>query len=492
MQTSFSAGGEDGVKIGLECHVQLTELKTKLFCACSADYRDLEPNTAVCPVCLGLPGTLPVPNRRAFQMAIMIGRALNCSISPVSSFYRKNYTYVDLPKNYQISQYEAADGSRTIARDGYMSLKTNGEKKRVGIWRIQLEEDPGRNVFKGSITTSPETLVDYNRSGVALCEIVTAPDISSPKEARLFAQKLRSIVEHLGVTDASLQGSMRFDANISVGGGKSVEIKNITSFKAVQKALSFEISRQKSLIRRGATVGRETRHFDELRKVTVSLRTKETEEDYRYFRDPDLMPIHLSQRMVSSVEKRMHELPDARAARFVDEYGLPEYDSGVLTASKRLADFFEECVKLYRKPKKISNWLMTELLGYLNEKGLEIDEIKITPRHIVDMIKLIDEKTISGKIGKRVMREMLDSGKDPDEIVRGRGLTKIADASRLIPLVEEVLSESPKAVEDALRDPKARNYLVGQVMRKTKGRADPEMTGRLVSERLASMASGEE
>ena len=285
---------------------------------------------------------------------------------------------------------------------------------------------------------------------------------------------------------------MRFDANISVGGGKSVEIKNITSFKAVQKALSFEISRQKSLRRRGATVGRETRHFDEIRKITVSLRTKETEEDYRYFRDPDLMPIHISGEMVGNVESQMHELPDARAARFVDQYDLPEYNAGVLTASKTLADFFEECVGLYASPRNISNWLMTELLGYLNEKSLEIDEIRITPKHIVDLIKLIDDRTISGKIAKRVMREMLESGESPQEIVRKGRMTKISDASRLAALVDQVFAESPEAVEDARADPKARNYLVGQVMSKTRGMADPETTARLVSEKLASGSRGNE
>jgi len=486
MQTSFP-GLEDGVKIGLECHVQLTKLKTKLFCGCSADYRNREPNTCVCPVCLGLPGSLPVPNKEAFDLAIMIATALNCEISETSSFYRKNYTYVDLPKNYQISMYEAPDGSKTIARNGYLDLNVNGRRKRIGIWRIQLEEDPARNVFKGSITTSPETLVDYNRSGVALCEIVTAPDISSPKEARLFAQKLRSIVEHLGITDGSLQGSMRFDSNISVGGGKSVEIKNISSFKAIQRALSFEISRQKSMVKRGMSITRETRHFDEVRKVTVSLRSKETVEDYRYFRDPDLMPIRLDKGMIESARGKMAELPDARAERFRSQYNLPEYDAGVLTASKRLADFFEDCVKLYDHPKKVSNWLMTELLGFLNEKGLELNQLKIAPGHIVELLTLIDEKRISGKMAKAVMREMMETGKEPRRIVEERKLRKISDASELEVIVSEVFSENPAAVRDALAEDRARNFLVGQVMRKTRGTADPALTNRLVAQKLEEL-----
>ncbi len=487
MENIASGEDQDYVKIGLECHVQLTKLKTKLFCGCSADYRGLEPNTSVCPVCLGLPGTLPVPNRRAFELGLMIANALNCEIPETCSFYRKNYTYVDLPKNYQISMYEAPDGSRTLARGGYLTLKADGQRKKIRIWRIQLEEDPGRNVFKGSITTSPETLVDYNRSGIALCEIVTAPDISSPKEARLFAQKLRSIVEHLGVTDGSLEGSMRFDANISVGGGKVVEIKNITSFKAVQRALGFEVTRQKSLRKRGVVVGRETRHYDELRKITVSLRSKETVEDYRYFRDPDLMPIRITSEMVESVRRMMPELPDSRAERFVSQYGLPEYDAGVLTASKRLADFFEECVRLYNEPKKVSNWLMTELLGFLNKRGLEIDELKITPRHIVDMLRLIDDKTISGKIAKTVMREMLETGREPRDIVEAAKLTRITDIAVLKEIVDEVFAEFPSVVQQAFSDPKIRNHLVGQVMKKSGGRADPILTNRLIAEKMERM-----
>ncbi len=483
---SPSDPGVNGAKIGLECHVQLTKLKTKLFCACSSDYRNLEPNTSVCPVCLGLPGSLPVPNEKAFELALMIANALNCHIADNCSFYRKNYTYVDLPKNYQISMYEAPDGSKTLARDGYLTLKIDGARKRVGIWRIQLEEDPGRNVFKGSITTSTETCVDYNRSGIALCEIVTAPDISSPKEARLFAQKLRSIVEHLGVTDGSLEGSMRFDANISIAGGKSVEIKNITSFKAVQKALSFEVSRQRSLVRRGITVGRETRHFDEIRKITVSLRSKETVEDYRYFRDPDLMPIRIDAKLVDGVRQRMPELPDSRADRFISEYGLPGYDAGVLTASKKLADFYECCLALYDQPKKISNWLMTDLLGFLNEAGLDVDDLKIQPTHIVDMIRLIDDKTISVKIAKTVMKEMLRTGNDPRDIVAASRLTRISDPCALEEVVDEVFRESPEAVRDALVQEKARNHLVGQVMKRTGGRADPATTNQLISRRLAA------
>lgn len=490
MATSTAKTAQNDVKIGLECHVQLTKLKTKLFCGCSADYRDREPNTCVCPVCLGLPGSLPVPNERAVEMALMIAQALGCEVPENSSFFRKNYAYVDLPKNYQISMYEAPDGSKTIARNGHLDLNTDGGRKRISIWRIQLEEDPARNVFKGSITTSPETLVDYNRSGVALCEIVTAPDISSPKEARLFAQKLRNMVEHLGVTDGSLQGSMRFDSNISIAGGNSVEVKNISSFKAIEKALSFEISRQRSLQKRGASIKRETRHYDEVRKITVSLRSKETVEDYRYFRDPDLMPIRVEETMIESARDLMPELPDARSLRFQRDYRLPQYDADVLTASKKLADFFEECVETYNDPKRVSNWLMTELLGYLNEKGLEIDELEIEPPQIADLMRLIDEKRISGKMAKGVMRTMLDTGRGPLDIVEEKDLRRIGDRSELDVLVEEVFGENPEAVQDALAEDKAKNYLVGQVMKKTKGTADPEITNKLISRRLKDLRQG--
>ncbi|MEM3069261.1 MAG: Asp-tRNA(Asn)/Glu-tRNA(Gln) amidotransferase subunit GatB, partial [Nitrososphaerales archaeon] len=325
------------IKIGLEVHCQLTNLKTKLFCSCSSDYREKEPNTLICPICMGMPGTLPVLNEKALEDAIMVAIALNSKISEKMLFFRKNYFYPDMPKNFQISQYDKAGGV-PLALGGYIQI--NG--KRVRIRRIQLEEDPGKLSYEGTIESSTYTLVDYNRAGISLIEIVTEPDMETPKEARLFLEKLRSILEHLGVSNGSLEGSMRCDANISLRGGKRVEVKNISSFKEVERALNFEITRQKNLIERGIAVGQETRHWDEVRRITISLRTKEEEQDYRYFPEPDLVPVIISKDQIKKIEQSMPELPDERRKRFVEQYHLSPQTAEILTRSKAMADFFEE------------------------------------------------------------------------------------------------------------------------------------------------------
>ncbi len=474
---------ETGIKIGLEVHTQLTSLRTKLFCSCPSDYKGKEPNSIVCPICLGLPGSLPVLNKRAVEYAVMAALALDCKISERMFFFRKNYYYPDLPKNFQITQYDRAGGV-PLAVNGHVYIEDRGRQKKIHIGRVHLEEDPGRLVHLGSIDQSPYTLVDYNRSGIALMETVTEPDLRSPREARFFLQKLRSTLEHLGIFDGSLEGSMRCDANISLAGGTRVEVKNITSFKEVERALNFEIMRQKGLHEKGIAVKRETRHWDEIRRVTVSLRSKEEEQDYRYFPEPDLVPIVLHGEFIKEVRAKMPELPEDRMKRFMRAYGLPRYDSSVLVSSKAYADFFEECVKLYDRPKEIGNWMMSDLLRYLYENNLELNESKITPKKLIDMIRLIADGTISGKIAKRILPEIILTGKDPRRIVEEKGLVKITDRKYLSKTIDRVFAENPKAVQDALLDEKAAHFLIGKLMRETKGKADPSLANSMVLEKI--------
>ena len=477
---------EGTVRIGLEVHTQLTILKSKLFCSCSSDYRGKEPNSMVCPVCLGLPGSLPVLNGKAVECAVMAALALDCKVSERMFFFRKNYFYPDLPKNFQITQYDRAGGV-PLAVDGHLYIEEKGKRKKIRISRVHLEEDPGRLVHIGPIDQSLYTLVDYNRSGITLLEIVTDPDMNSPREARIFLQKLRSVLEHLGIFDGSLEGSMRCDANISLIGGTRVEVKNISSFKEVERALGFEITRQKGLVERGGVVKRETRHWDETRRITVSLRSKEEEQEYRYFPEPDLTPIELSSDYIEKIKTAMPELPDDRMKRFISTYGLPRYDAGVLVSTKALADFFEECVKLCDKPKDISNWMMSDLQRYLYENNLELQESKITPAKLVEMIGLIDKGVISGKMAKMILPKIVVTGKSPSRIVEEEGMVKISDRDYLKKIVDKVFAENPKAVEDALADEKAAHYLIGQLMKATQGKADPSLAGRMVNEKLNSI-----
>ncbi len=474
---------ENKILIGLEIHTQLTSLKTKLFCPCSSDYRSKDPNTLVCPVCFGIPGALPALNKKAVEFAVMAALALNCKISKRMFFFRKNYYYPDMPKNFQISQYDRAGGV-PLATDGFLHFDVNRKRKKVRISRVHLEEDPGRLVHLGPIDQSPYTLVDYNRSGITLLEVVTDPDLNSPKEARIFLQRLRSILEHLEIFDGGLEGAMRCDANISIAGGTRVEIKNISSFKEVERALSFEIMRQKDLLGKGLAVERETRHWDEARRITITLRTKEEEHDYRYFPEPDLVPITITKEIVEKVKDQMPELPEARIKRFTTTYKIPQYDAEVLVSDKGLADFFERCVKLYNRPKEISNWMMSDLLRCLYENNLELSESRITPEHLVEMIKLIDDEVISGKIGKRILPEIVLTGRRPWQIVEEKKLVKIASREVLEKMVDRVFAENPKAVEDALVDEKAVHFLVGQLMMVAKGKADPPLANKIIRERL--------
>ncbi|PVX24770.1 MAG: Asp-tRNA(Asn)/Glu-tRNA(Gln) amidotransferase GatCAB subunit B [Candidatus Bathyarchaeum sp.] len=486
----MSTENKNEVRIGLEVHVQLTSLKTKLFCGCSSDYKGKDPNSLTCPVCLGIPGSLPVLNEDVVEYAVMAALALNCKVSERMFFFRKNYYYPDMPKNFQISQYDQAGGV-PLAVDGYLCVDVGKTRKKVRIGRVHLEEDPGRLVHQGAIDTSPYTLVDYNRAGISLLEIVTEPDLASPKEARVFLQNMRSILEHLGIFSGKLEGSMRCDANISLTGGTRVEVKNISSFKEVERALGFEIMRQKNLVKTGLSVQHETRHWDETRRVTISLRMKEEEHDYRYFPEPDLVPVVITEDFIETVKGKMPELPEARISRFVDVYSLPKYDAEVLVSTKALADFFEKTVKLYNRPKEVSNWMMGDLLRNLNENSLELTESKISPEHLVEMIKLIEDGVISGKIGKRVLPQMVLTGKRPSQIIKEQALVKISSRETLQGILEQVFAEHSNCVKDALGDENAVHFLVGQLMRATKGKADPQLANQMIQEKLESLKSKE-
>ncbi|HSQ53170.1 MAG TPA: Asp-tRNA(Asn)/Glu-tRNA(Gln) amidotransferase subunit GatB, partial [Acidobacteriota bacterium] len=403
----------------------------------------------------------------------------------------KNYYYPDMPKNFQISQYDKAGGV-PLAIDGFLDIDIGkNKKKRIRIGRVHLEEDPGRLVHQGAIDISPYTLVDYNRAGNTLLEVVTEPDLDSPKEARIFLQKLRSIFEHLGIFSGRLEGSMRCDANISIIGGTRVEVKNISSFKEVERALGFEIMRQKNLVKKGLAVKLETRHWDETRRVTVSLRTKEEEHDYRYFPEPDLVPIVVTNSFIAEVKDRMPELPDARINRFVEDYNLPRYDAEVLVSDKALADFFEKSVQLYNQPKEISNWMMSDLLRNLYENNIELPESKISPEHLIEMIKLIEKGVISGKIGKRILPEMVLTGKRASQIIAEKSLVKIDSRDDLTDAVEKVFADNPKCVQDALTDEGAVHFLVGQLMKATRGKADPQLANQMIQEKLDTIKAKE-
>ena len=479
---------KEEVVIGLEIHIQLMT-KAKIFCQCSTDYIGKEPNTNTCPVCLGFPGSLPVLNKKVLEFAVRTSVALNCKINQVSRFHRKNYFYPDLPKAYQISQYDTPLGI-----GGYMgiSLPESKEKRKIRITRVHIEEDAGKLVHEGDITSSSYSLADYNRCGIPLAEIVTEPDFRSPEEARIFLMKLRSIVQHLGVCDGNMEeGSMRCDANISLRDAKSsalgikVEIKNMNSFKAVKKALQFEVERQKKLMAGGGKIIQETRHWDESNNITVSMRSKEEAHDYRYFPEPDLLPLKVDLKMVDEIRKSLPELPEARRKRFIKDYQIPEYDAEILTSSKALGDYYERAVSLCNDKKVLSNWIMGELMRHLNEEKVEIEDSPISPEKLARMLKLMDEGIISGKMAKNVFEKMFKTGKDASQIVKESGITQITDEGELIKIVDKVINENPKSVDDFSEGKeKALNFLVGQVMRYTKGRAKPDFVFEAIKQRI--------
>lgn len=473
------------IVIGIEVHVEL-KTNTKIFCCSTTEFGG-DPNTHVCPVCLGLPGTLPVLNKKVVEYAIRAGLALNCSIANFSKFDRKNYYYPDLPKNYQISQYDLP-----IAEHGYLDIEMEGQLKRIGITRLHMEEDAGKLVHQGNIMTTPYSLVDYNRTGVPLIEIVSEPDMRSPEEARAYAEKLRAIIQYTGVSDCRMEeGSLRCDANVSVRPvgqkefGTKAEIKNMNSFRALQRAVAYEVERQISVLESGGKVVQETRTWDEAKGITLSMRSKEQAHDYRYFPDPDLVPLVIDREWVEFIRQSLPELPDQRRARYVEEYGLPEYDAAVLTLTKEMSDYFEETLVHYNGPKVVSNWVMGEMSRLLNANGLEIKECKIKPVQLAEMLKLLDKGTISIKIAKTVFEEMFNSGKDAEVIVKEKGLVQISDEGAIAKVVEEVIAANPKSVEDfRAGKEKAIGFLVGQVMKITKGKANPDVVNRLLKEAL--------
>ncbi|WP_110931397.1 Asp-tRNA(Asn)/Glu-tRNA(Gln) amidotransferase subunit GatB [Paenibacillus bouchesdurhonensis] len=464
--------------IGLEVHVEL-HTKSKIFCGCSTEF-GAPPNSHTCPICLGHPGVLPVLNRQAVDYAMKAAMALNCEIADVSKFDRKNYFYPDSPKAYQISQFD-----QPIGQNGYIDIEVDGKTKRIGITRLHLEEDAGKLTH---IDGGYASLVDFNRVGTPLVEIVSEPEISTPEEARAYLEKLRAIMQYCDVSDVKMEeGSMRCDANISlrpVGQkelGTRAELKNMNSFRGVLRGLEYEQYRQAEILDDGGEVEQETRRWDETQGKTFSMRGKEEAHDYRYFPDPDLVTLHIDQAWKERIRASIPELPDARKSRYTEKFGLPSYDAEVITSSIELADLFESSLEFTKDAKSVSNWIMGDLLGYLNSNGQELADVKLTGQGLGEMIGLIEKGTISSKIAKTVFKEMLQSGKRPEQIVEEQGLVQISDEGAILAIVNEVIADNPASVEDyKAGKEKAIGFLVGQVMKRSKGKANPGLVNKLL------------
>ena len=473
--------------IGLEIHAQLLT-GSKIFCGCSTTF-GAPPNTNVCPVCLGLPGALPVLNRRAVELAIRAAHALGCTVHETSIFARKNYFYPDLPKGYQISQYQ-----QPLATGGVLEYQAEGRAFHVGILRVHLEEDAGKSLHEGFPDSDRRTYLDYNRSGIPLIEIVTQPDLESASQAGEFFSRLRAILVAIGVNDGNMEeGSLRCDANVSVrpGGaaeyGTKTEVKNLNSFRHVQRALEYEIERQTAVLREGGRVTQETRLWDAADGRTVSMRSKEEAHDYRYFPEPDLPPLRIQPGWIAGIREAMPELPDAQRRRFVDQYALPDYDAGVLTQTPALAAYFEATAAAAGNAKGASNWIMGELTRKMNETGLEISGIPIAPGALADLIRLIDSGTITGPIAKDVFEKMWASGRAPAEIVAAEGLARIDDDSAVESAVRDVIAAHADAVAQYRAGKKQTfGFLVGQVIKSTKGRANPALVNTIMRRILDS------
>ncbi|MGC9148772.1 MAG: Asp-tRNA(Asn)/Glu-tRNA(Gln) amidotransferase subunit GatB [Sulfolobales archaeon] len=472
------------VIIGLEIHLQVTTSKTKMFCSCSSDYRNSPPNTNICPICLGLPGTLPRPNKYVVDKAIQLAFALGSEISEDLVFARKHYFYPDLPKGYQISQYTIGRYT-ALARGGSLEISLKGYRKNIRIRRINIEEDPAKIIYpEKDPWKSPYVLIDYNRSGIPLIEVATEPDLESAEEAVVFVEKLLELADHLNITDPTLEGAFRVDANISVRGGERVEIKNIGSLKDLNKAISFEIIRQKRLREIGERITRETRHWDPVRGATISARHKEFEEEYKYMPDPDIPPIKISREYLEKLRISLPELPWIMKKRFIEKYSLTDYEAGVLVSRKWLAKYFEETVSFYNKPDKVADLLINDFLGIINEAGGRLDLVKAKPKQIAELLELLDKKVISIKILKEILPRVIFNGEDPRKIINEMNFTVISEDTFLEEIAEKVIRDNPKAVEDVKKNPKAINFLVGQVMKLTKGRADPDKINRIIRRKL--------
>jgi aspartyl-tRNA(Asn)/glutamyl-tRNA(Gln) amidotransferase subunit B len=468
--------------IGLEVHAQL-KTKTKIFCSCSTAF-GAPPNTHTCPVCLGMPGVLPVLNKKVVEYTLRMALATHCRIAPESRFARKNYFYPDLPKGYQISQYELP-----LAQHGHVDVEVNGSTQRVDITRIHMEEDAGK---LGHDPQRAISLVDFNRTGVPLIEIVSEPDIRTPEAAGAYLRQLRAIVRYLDICDGNLEeGSFRCDANVSIRPagaqtlGTRTELKNLNSFKHVEKALQYEIDRQKDVLLEGGRVIQETRLWDPVKGQTLPMRGKEEAHDYRYFPEPDLLPLVFDAQWIETVKKSMPELPAQKKQRFIDAYGLPSYDAEILTADRDLAAYFEKCVQRFPQPKQVSNWVMGALLGLLNAAGKTIDQSPIAARDLAQLLELVDRGAISGKIAKTVFEEMAASGKAPRQIVADKGLAQISDSAAIEEVVSKVLARCSAEVA-AYKKGKTKllGFFVGQVMQATRGRANPKQVNAILKKKL--------
>jgi aspartyl-tRNA(Asn)/glutamyl-tRNA(Gln) amidotransferase subunit B len=476
------------VVIGLEIHCQLST-ETKLFCGCSTKFGD-SVNSNICPVCTGQPGALPVMNKKAVEYAVKAGLALNCRVNPKNVFARKNYFYPDLPKGYQISQLDLP-----IVEDGWIEVtKGNGDVKKIGITRAHMEEDAGKLVHIGSerIHGSTGSMVNLNRACTPLIEIVSEPDMRTAEEARLFVEKVRDIVRFLGICDGNMEeGSLRCDANVSImprGSkeyGTKTEVKNMNSFKSIEAAIEAEIERQIDVVESGERIIQATMHYDENTGRTYMLRSKEEAMDYRYFPEPDLVPIVISKEWVDEIKSTMPQLPEQRKSRYIDDYGLSEYDAGVLLLDREISDFYDETVKLGADPKKVCNWVMGEISSYLNANDLSIAQSKVTPAYLHELLELIANETISGKIAKTVVEKVFETGNSPSKVVDAEGLKQVDNTDEIRAILEKLVSENPGPIQQ-LREGnnKVMGFFVGQVMKETQGKANPQSVNKIIKELL--------